>query len=77
MLTGDYITSIIGLPQPSNFVDCATLNAAAFDMAVSLASPSALERYAADGRQLNFVADEEWMDGSWEQGGGLLYIRVS
>lgn len=64
-------------PQYVKRWHCGDVNRQAYQLAMSLASNQALDRFMAIGTQLEFTADyETWWGPGWELDGGLNYKKV-
>jgi len=68
MKSADSIYSAVNLPEQNVFLACSELNQIALDMAMSVASETALNRLTEKGRSLSLLADEElsWGISPWE-----------
>ena len=68
MKLADYVYDLLGLERKDEVMSCAELNMVSLDLAKSMASPTALERMTARGRNLTFGADKDqsWGLGIWE-----------
>ena len=68
MKLADYVYDLLGLERKDEVMSCAELNMVSLDLAKSAASPAALERMTARGRNLTFGADKDqtWGLGFWE-----------
>ncbi|XP_023342042.1 uncharacterized protein LOC111711823 isoform X2 [Eurytemora carolleeae] len=79
MKSADSIYSAVELPETGQFISCSELNKASLDLALSVASQTALNRLKEKGRNLTFLPDHEmgWGGISWELSGKLEWAEVS
>lgn len=78
MMLADSIYPLLGLPERGTILSCKELNQMSLDYALSIASPSALERMETKGRILAFAADEVFQAGlGWEFSGGLQWEELN
>jgi len=80
MKLADAIYQLLGLPERGIILPCSEINKATYEWALSIASPTALDRLEAKGRLLGFGPDREsqWGGGAaWEFSGGLQWSEYS